>query len=379
MPTPTFAATSGSFTSVRYYTASDPYYYTIDNRPLTDLQTNATSGSIGADAGRRAALIGAMDTAIRNQLRAGITTDYVDGFIVDTTSNPGYARIHAGVYMQLGDISASDTRKLVRGAIAPYYTDLAINTVNLTGGQGVLYAIEAKVVDFSGSTANTFPGYDNTNSLLPSSLLNAQLQLQVVAGAAATAGSEVAPSLTSGWFQLYLIQVTAASGVVNIYYPNSATFKSWGMGPTYLDLANSTSTSATNGETPVTRFTTTQVAFSSIPLPSSGPVRIINPYKPIRFRTLYATSVNTGVATLQLKYQFLPAATNLASASLTTVSADLLAASGTANYLAAATLNATIPAYASLTAERLHLNISRPSSGDTAGGNLDVVSIQAYQ
>lgn len=31
---------SASFVTVRYYTAIDPYFYTIDNRPLTDLAAN---------------------------------------------------------------------------------------------------------------------------------------------------------------------------------------------------------------------------------------------------------------------------------------------------------------------------------------------------
>ncbi len=32
-------ALKDSFTTIRYYTAADPYYYTVDNRPLTDLET----------------------------------------------------------------------------------------------------------------------------------------------------------------------------------------------------------------------------------------------------------------------------------------------------------------------------------------------------
>jgi len=380
MPTPTFAATQNSFATVRYYTAADPYFYTVDNRPLTDIQTNAATGAVGADAARRAALIGSMDLAVRNQTRIGTSADYVDGFLVDTVVNPGYARIHAGSYHQVSNISASDSRQLVRTAMRPYYTDFAINTVTLTGGQGVLYAIEAKVVDFSGTTLNTFPAYDNANLLLPSSLLNAELQLQVVAGAAATAGSESAPSVTSGWFQLYLIQVTQAGGVVNVYYPTSATFNSWGLPPTMLNLTNSTSTSVNNGETPVNRFTTTQIAFSSLPIFGTLPVKVINQYKPIKFRVLYATSATTGVATLQVKYQWMTAATNLAAASLTTLTADTLTASGTTYYMGAATLtNGKVPTYGFSAYERLHLNISRPSSGDTAAGNLDIVSIQAFQ
>lgn len=30
-------ALSSSLTAIRYYTQADPYYYTVDNRPLTDL------------------------------------------------------------------------------------------------------------------------------------------------------------------------------------------------------------------------------------------------------------------------------------------------------------------------------------------------------
>lgn len=31
-----------TLTTIRYYTQADPYYYTVDNRPLTDLASNDT-------------------------------------------------------------------------------------------------------------------------------------------------------------------------------------------------------------------------------------------------------------------------------------------------------------------------------------------------
>jgi hypothetical protein len=32
-----------SLTAIRYYTSADPYYYTVDNRPLTDVDTSLTT------------------------------------------------------------------------------------------------------------------------------------------------------------------------------------------------------------------------------------------------------------------------------------------------------------------------------------------------
>lgn len=42
---------SGSFTTVRYYVNTDPYFYTVDNRPLTDLAANTTFLADTFDAG----------------------------------------------------------------------------------------------------------------------------------------------------------------------------------------------------------------------------------------------------------------------------------------------------------------------------------------
>ena len=47
-----------TFTAIRYYTQFDPYFYTVDNRPLQDVETNLKAiRSGGAEAARRAVLI----------------------------------------------------------------------------------------------------------------------------------------------------------------------------------------------------------------------------------------------------------------------------------------------------------------------------------
>jgi hypothetical protein len=190
MTTPVLTPISSAFAAIRYFTGADPYHYTIDNRPLTDLSTNDTSLANAADAGRRGALMLALQEAVRFEAKFG-TTNYVEGFVA---SNPGVntIRIGKGALYTSSALTTSDARTAIKIGVLPQNQDFTINTVSLTGGQSVIYAIEMKYVDFSATTSSTFPLYDNANTALPSACLFGECQLQIVAGTAAATGSEAA-------------------------------------------------------------------------------------------------------------------------------------------------------------------------------------------
>ena len=82
MTTPAFVAQDqSSLTEVRYYTPFDPYYYTVDNRPLQDISSNiVTISSGGGDSARRAVLLSelAMSDMFRD-LYSGNTNGFISG------------------------------------------------------------------------------------------------------------------------------------------------------------------------------------------------------------------------------------------------------------------------------------------------------------
>ena len=381
MSTPVFNSALTALGTVRYYTALDAYHYTIDNRPLGDLASNDGISSYAADAARRATLVESVAAGVRTQNTIG-TVRYVQGLDASSPAS-NTLRIGVGSIFDPLAISAGDARVLMKQGIRPYYTDFAINTVTISGAQSVIYAIEARIVDFSGSTTNTFPFYDNTNTYLPATLFPAELQLQITPGVAATTGAEAAPAVTGGWFQLYLVTVNGATPTTYslIQYPSSATFNSWGLTQTMLSLSNITSTTVAVGDTPTTSFASgsTQGAFTSVPLITNAPVPVYNPYKPLKFKLLYTAGAATGNVSFRVKYKFLGSADAVTPATYTTSSTETIAVTASIGNMATySTATAIVPSWGAVGKERVNLVFERVT-GDTMAGAFNVISIQAFQ
>jgi hypothetical protein len=390
MTTPVLSPISAAFAAIRYFTGADPYHYTIDNRPLTDLSTNDSSLANAADAGRRSGLLVALQDAVRFEARLG-TTNYIEGFLA---SNPGAntIRIGKGALFTAGSITTSDARSVVKVGVLPQNQDFTINTVSLTGGQSVVYVIEMKYVDFSATTSSTFPLYDNANTALPSACLFGECQLQIVAGAANTTGSEVAPSVTAGWIQLYYVTVNGASPTTysKVQYATTATFNSWGLPATSLPLTNLAaggSTTANVDDVPTTQFAdaATQTVGGFVTINPGGIlVPQFNPYKPVKLKLRFSASVSANNFRVQASYKHLKATDAINAVSYTALTAETIAA-GTADQLQALTLTNTIPALGTLdvtnTFETLRIRFARigADGADTNTGVLRAFSIEAFQ
>lgn len=80
-----------SLTAVRYYTAADPYYYTVDNRPITDLHDR--DDAIADELDRRTLTVdisGAVSPTT-NKLPTGWSINRTGAGIYEITHNLGTA------------------------------------------------------------------------------------------------------------------------------------------------------------------------------------------------------------------------------------------------------------------------------------------------
>lgn len=204
MSTPTFNPTAEAFDDVRLYTELDPYYYTIDNRPLQDIVENVGSLGSSSDAARRAALIEALGSS---SVLSGLfgSAKKVIGLRASATT-VSTLTVDPGAMFSPGNISDGDTRQVLRVAASPL--PVVLNCpAPVTLGREFTYIVQAKFTDFTG--VQTYPNYDGANAFLPATLLNGFLQVNIIVGAEANIGASVAPTVTPGWDPLYTV-VSAA-------------------------------------------------------------------------------------------------------------------------------------------------------------------------
>jgi hypothetical protein len=202
--TPTFNPTAEEFDDVRLYTELDPYYYTIDNRPLQDIVENVGSLGSSSDAARRATLIEALgSSAVLSGLFG--SAKKITGLRA-TATTASTLTVDPGAMLSPGNISDGDTRQILRVAASPLPVVLSC-PAPVTLGREFTYIVQAKFTDFTG--AQTYPNYDGANAFLPATLLNGFLQVNIIVGAEANIGASVAPTVTPGWDPLYTV-VSAA-------------------------------------------------------------------------------------------------------------------------------------------------------------------------
>lgn len=205
MSTPTFTSSEANLDVVRLYTEFDPYYYTIDNRPLEDLKANIADLADSSDAARRATLIEAVSTSSVLAGLLGTAQQLVGLRATATTANT--LTVSPGAMLTLDALSAGDSTQVTRIAASP--TSVVLNCpAPVTLGREYTYIVQAKFTDLVGSV--THPNYDPTNAFLPSTLISGSLSMNIIVGTEANTGTSVAPTVTPGWTALY--QVVNVSG-----------------------------------------------------------------------------------------------------------------------------------------------------------------------
>lgn len=206
MSTPTFNPTAEQFDVVRLYTELDPYYYTIDNRPLQDIVENVNSLGFSSDAARRAVLIESIGTSAVLSGLFGSTKKVIGLRASATTAST--VTVDPGALVTPGNISVADTRQVLRVGASPL--PVVLNCpAPVTLGREFTYIIQAKFNDLSG--VQTYPNYDGANTFLPATLLNGSLTVDIIVGAEANTGASVAPTVTPGYDAMYTVVSVAGA------------------------------------------------------------------------------------------------------------------------------------------------------------------------
>jgi hypothetical protein len=382
MTTPAFVAQdSTTLATVRYYTQYDPYYYTVDNRPLQDLAANiSTISAGGGDSARRAVLLTQLGLSeVFRSLFSGGATGYVTGLSI-TTPGSNTVRVNPGAFYSLDAVNTTVSTQVLKQALLIGTNDFTV-TAPLTAGQSsdYLIQIENSTLNLTNMATSALPFVDATNSFLPGLLLNGELKLSLKSGAAATTGTQVTPTADSGWTPLYV--VTATNGAANPtvkFATGSPSYAKVSKTPVILYPSSGAATITNINSVPVATFADSATSSIAVPVPvqTDG----INPYAPLKITLVYSASVNSGNAQVQTSYLALASGGSTGSAPVA-LTAEVLAAPVTANTLGTYTMTYTVPntAFASFVAgawtvsvQKLYLSIARLGAAgpDTLAGNL---------
>lgn len=377
MSTPAFVAQGlSTLSEIRYYTAFDPYFYTVDNRPLQDIETNLVKlGSQGADSARRAALINQLGTssAYSTLLRIGNGAGPLMTGLQVTLSGTSLT-VGAGAIYVTDSINTEISTQVLKQAIllSPQVFGLTAPSTGLV--KNVLIQAELRPLDSSNMASSTLPFLDATNPLLGCTLLNYELVISIKQGADATAGSQVTPSVDPG--NIGLMVLTYYSTV------SSSTLQAY---------ASSPMVKGANKAIPfVTSNTLANATTTALVVPVSLRDLDLNPLKPLQIQLRYSASAAGNSLVTKLEYRAISEGGAVDSA-LVSAGTQTFTAPGTANTLAIATMSsATVPVSAfagwsantwSVTADSINIVVSRLGSdvADTNTGTMTVHEVRVFQ
>ena len=385
MTTPAFNPISTLFNTVRLYTQFDPYYYTVDNRPLQDMQTNTSKIAQGIDAARQANLFDTLSGDLIDTALNGVAGNSMIGLAPYSPSSLTIGVDVGAVFVPLS-VNNSITQTVLKHAVLQSAVEMAY-TAPVTIGQSVVYTIEAKYVDISASvTSSNFVDSGNTVSF--DSYLNGVLQLQLKQGTPASTGTEAVPATSSGWIPLYNFHVAyGASTYTKIYAHANAPKLYSGTGlakELTLGLPASGGGTSVTTLSPIPAFQLADGADSAVVATFSVDGTNLNQYRDIQVEVNYTSSVNTGNFAVAMSYAVVKSNTTMSSVSMTSpLSYETLTPPGTANYLVSTTLAGTIPGSALQSAKMIVVKLSRlgstQSGVDTSTGNMLVTGLVAKQ
>lgn len=212
-------STKDNLPGVRYFTPLDPYHYTVDNRPLTDLRSNAERLAMAVDSEVAAKHLSTLAAgfAIR-----GYATENT---AVGTVTYDGFDFIvNRAVLTQSKDASGTDTRDVPWIGLAQdaetftLSAPLSANTVRP-------YIIKARAV----AATTALPYYDSGLTDLAGFNHIQEIEWQLVQGADQSVDDPIVyPSAGAGWVECFRARIYDSSADVNPYLVTYVNFKDEG-------------------------------------------------------------------------------------------------------------------------------------------------------
>jgi len=350
MSTPAFIPQDTSaIPAVRFYTQFDPYYYSTDNRPLQDLDTNVrlTAGQ-GGDSARRAVIL--TELALGEVFRQLFTTSNASGYVtgLGVTSPTGTTlTVQPGSWYQLAALNDSISTQVLKQSLllAPAALTIPAPTVS---GQSINYLVQISASSLTSTNMLTsaLPLLDSTNPMLPGLLVNGELLVGIKAGVSAVTGSQVTPTADAGYTALYVVTSTYGSASPSVQLSPAGSPPSMpglNHAPVIQYPLSGAATPVAVGGIPVASCP--QSVATSVAVSTTIQGKQINPFAPIKVSLLVSSTGVSGVPQVQLKYLAM-AEGGSTSAAVVTLTAETFAIPTTANTLLTYTMTATVPASA---------------------------------
>ena len=392
MTTPAFITQDSTFTPIQYFTALDPYYYVVDNRPITNVETNIHNTNLGVDAARRAILLESIAAAVSRK-DSYTNNQYTTGFsgLPVTQVSSSSVQIGPGALYDTRPVNTAFSEQIVKTAVLTNSPIFNI-TAPITAGQSVIYTIEGVFLDINDTTMATsaLPYVDQTNTFLPSNILAGELQLYLNAtGIPATTGTQVAPTTTPGNYPLYNITMTQGSSTYTVtMHPNAPLYK--GIKKAIIPIVPTSSGATMTISNNIPLYACPKSGTAGLLLPISIPESNMNPYAPITFIVTFSPTVTGGNAAFQVNYSGLTPGSAIstgATASGIEVVPVTAAAGGVQTFT---TSTAVVPntAFANFSSglwtvnvEFLSLLFNRlpTNAADTNTGTINILSVVATQ
>lgn len=368
----------------------DPYHYTVDNRPLTDIEANLVNyGTQGIDSARRAQLI--HEIGLYRFLQDNLKIDASGYFLgLGATYSGGTLGINPGSLFIQDAVYTGSTINTIKQAVLSSQSTFAISA---PGGAGtsVNYLVQVRFNYLTASVAAPVPYFDQTNTFLPSSVLVGSLSVGIKTGAAAATGTQATPTADAGYLPLYVVTFTNGEAAPTITMATGApTTKKLRKTIEYFTTLDQGTASPLSGSIgisgtsfPYFNNNTTHTIAGSI----SATENDICPYLPIRFRVTYASNSNVG--TIDMAYAYLCVRPNEGFIGFTTTNVESAPSHGTIfAFSSHLTTAASIPtsAFAGFTggtfgvnSESILFSITRQGTADAHTGDVHVIKVELIQ
>ena len=208
-------AINDAFDAIRFFTALDPYFYTVDNRPLSDLETNQNILAEAGDAGYSASK--AVALAAGFTMRGYSRENYGVGLLT-FPSNLTFV-IERAILNQSLPVSGTDSREVPHLGIQVDSAIIGPFSAATNPGEERPFLVQARKIDAD----NTTPFYDGTNTFSTDAYIIGNIEYQILIGADVAIGSGLfnMPSPTPGWvpvFQVVLIHGSSTVDAPDVYY-----------------------------------------------------------------------------------------------------------------------------------------------------------------